>query len=79
MARSLRKHKLDGTPYLRRDKVEFEIQALAEISAAELERRAIAASLAATGGNKLATARQLGISRATLYQRLENPDGNLDK
>jgi hypothetical protein len=27
MARSLRKHKLDGTPYSRRDKVEFEIQA----------------------------------------------------
>ncbi len=49
------------------------------VQVAELERRAIAASLAATGGNKLATARQLGISRATLYQRLENPDGNLDK
>lgn len=39
MARPLRKHKLDGTPYFRRDKVEAEIQALAEISAAELERR----------------------------------------
>ena len=36
------------------------------VQVAELERRAIAASLAATGGNKLATARQLGISRATL-------------
>src|SRR5574343_149208 len=44
------------------------------VQVAELEQRAIAASLAATGGNKLATARQLGISRATLYQRLENPD-----
>ncbi|MCZ2407647.1 MAG: sigma-54-dependent Fis family transcriptional regulator [Burkholderiales bacterium] len=44
------------------------------VQVAELERRAIAASLAANGGNKLATARQLGISRATLYGRLENPD-----
>ncbi len=35
---------------------------------------AIAAALKAHGGNKLATARQLGISRATLYERLENPD-----
>jgi len=41
---------------------------------AALERRAIAAALEATGGNKLATARLLGISRATLYGRLENPD-----
>jgi transcriptional regulator with PAS, ATPase and Fis domain len=38
---------------------------------AELERRAIAAALAATGGNKQAAARRLGISRATLYDRLE--------
>jgi transcriptional regulator of acetoin/glycerol metabolism len=30
--------------------------------------------MAATGGNKLATARMLGISRATLYERLENPE-----
>lgn len=41
---------------------------------AELERSAIKAALSATGGNKLATARLLGISRATLYGRLENPD-----
>ena len=41
---------------------------------AELERRAIAAALFSTGGNKLATARLLGISRATLYGRLENPE-----
>lgn len=40
----------------------------------ELERRAIAAAMAATGGNKLASSRLLGISRATLYERLENPD-----
>ncbi|MBE2263646.1 MAG: sigma 54-interacting transcriptional regulator [Burkholderiaceae bacterium] len=41
---------------------------------AQLERRAIAAALQASGGNKQAAARQLGISRATLYERLENPD-----
>jgi transcriptional regulator with PAS, ATPase and Fis domain len=39
---------------------------------AELERRAIAAALASNGGNKLATARLLGISRATLYERMTN-------
>ncbi len=44
------------------------------VQVAELERSAIAAAMRANGGNKLATARQLGISRATLYQRLENPD-----
>ncbi|WP_333906582.1 helix-turn-helix domain-containing protein, partial [Delftia acidovorans] len=37
---------------------------------AELERKAITATLAANSGNKLATARQLGISRATLYDRM---------
>lgn len=40
MLRPLRKLKLDGTPYFRRDKVEAEIQDLAGISATELERRA---------------------------------------
>ena len=39
---------------------------------AELERRAIAAALAATSGNKQAAARRLGISRATLYSRLDD-------
>ena len=38
---------------------------------AELEQRAIAAALQTTGGNKLATARLLGISRAKLYERLQ--------
>jgi len=37
---------------------------------AELEMRAIREALAATGGNKLAAARMLGISRATLYEKL---------
>ena len=40
MSRSLRKLKLDGTPYFRRDMVESEIQNRADVSAAELERRA---------------------------------------
>ena len=37
---------------------------------AELEARAIQQALQRTGGNKLAAARLLGISRATLYQKL---------
>ncbi|MEK8032158.1 sigma 54-interacting transcriptional regulator [Ideonella sp. DXS29W] len=37
---------------------------------AELEAVAIKAALTATGGNKLAAARMLGISRATLYEKL---------
>ncbi len=38
---------------------------------AELEARAIAAAMQSTGQNKLATARLLGISRATLYDRMK--------
>ncbi|MGK6306666.1 sigma-54 interaction domain-containing protein [Variovorax sp. DT-64] len=41
---------------------------------AELERKAIAAAMAATGGNKLAASRLLKISRATLYERLDSGD-----
>ncbi len=37
---------------------------------AELEARAIQEALAATGGNKLAASRLLGIARATLYEKL---------
>jgi transcriptional regulator with PAS, ATPase and Fis domain len=40
------------------------------VQIAELEHRAISAAMAATNGNKLATSRLLGISRATLYERL---------
>lgn len=46
------------------------IRPLAE-QVAQLERAAIAAALATTGGNKAAAAKLLGISRATLYERLE--------
>ncbi|MGE0329759.1 MAG: sigma-54 interaction domain-containing protein [Ramlibacter sp.] len=38
---------------------------------AQLEQRAIEAAMAATGGNKMAAAKLLGISRAKLYERLE--------
>lgn len=41
----------------------------------ELEQRAIWAAMKSTGGNKLATARLLGISRAKLYERLEQKQG----
>ena len=44
---------------------------------AALEVRAIAEALAATGGNKLAAARRLGISRATLYEKLALYAGRL--
>jgi transcriptional regulator with PAS, ATPase and Fis domain len=46
------------------------VRPLAE-QVAELERSAIAAAMRACGGNKVAAARMLGISRATLYERLE--------
>ena len=37
---------------------------------AELERRSIESALAATRGNKVSAAKLLGISRATLYEKL---------
>jgi transcriptional regulator with PAS, ATPase and Fis domain len=45
------------------------IQPLAQ-AMAELQARAIDAALQATGGNKVAAARLLGIARATLYEKL---------
>ena len=45
------------------------IRSLAE-QVAEVERAAIGAAMAATKGNKVAAARLLGVSRATLYARL---------
>ncbi|HOB95427.1 MAG TPA: sigma 54-interacting transcriptional regulator [Aquabacterium sp.] len=45
------------------------IQPLAQ-AVADLEARSIDAALQATGGNKVAAARLLGIARATLYEKL---------
>jgi DNA-binding NtrC family response regulator len=42
---------------------------------AELERRVIAQALARTGGNRSAAAKLLGISRASLYDRLAAFEG----
>ncbi len=64
------------SPAPRQDAAEDDADLLRPLAeqVAALERRAIAAALQRHGGNKQAVARQLGISRATLYARLENPD-----
>jgi len=51
-----------------------DLRPLAE-QVAELERRAIADALARTGGNRSAAAKLLGISRASLYDRLAAMEG----
>jgi DNA-binding NtrC family response regulator len=51
-----------------------DLRPLAE-QVAELERRAIAQALARTGGNRSAAAKLLGISRASLYDRLATLEG----
>jgi len=49
------------------------------VQVAEVEARAIQAALQATGGNKMAAARLLGLSRAKLYARLDGVGGALEK
>jgi len=56
-------------PTVRRPDTAPEGQTLPAAVAA-LEQRLIAEALQATGGNKLAAARRLGIARATLYEKL---------
>jgi transcriptional regulator with PAS, ATPase and Fis domain len=51
------------------DEVPATVRPLSQ-AVADLERNLIRAALAQTGGNKASTARVLGISRATLYQKL---------
>ena len=56
-------------PGLTADGPDARLRPLAE-QVAEVERAALAAALAATGGNRVATARLLRMSRAALYERL---------
>jgi DNA-binding NtrC family response regulator len=48
------------------------------LALAELEREAIIRALEITGGNKSRAARLLGISRATLYEKLREIKGERD-
>jgi transcriptional regulator with PAS, ATPase and Fis domain len=62
---------LVAAPHLQAAAPAGPLRPLAE-QVAELERQAIDAAMTATGGNKLAAAKLLGISRAKLYERLES-------
>lgn len=64
-------HHTPQTPHSAAD-----LQRPLSVQIAELEARAIHATLEATGGNKQAAARRLGISRATLYERLDQQHHN---
>ena len=48
-----------------------EAASLAGLSLEDVEKRAIAETLAREGGNKSSAARQLGITRATLHNKLK--------
>ncbi len=60
---------LVAAPALARASAGEAVRPLAQ-QVAELERQAIAAAMTAACGNKVVAAKMLGISRATLYQRL---------
>jgi DNA-binding NtrC family response regulator len=56
------------------DRLAAPVKSLKDTIAAA-EREAIAAALTAAGGNKIAAARMLGISRSHLYAKLGEPEG----
>jgi transcriptional regulator with PAS, ATPase and Fis domain len=62
-------HHAAGQPMMSASEPEEVVRPLGQ-AVAELERNLIRAALDQSGGNKASTARLLGISRATLYQKL---------